>query len=186
MEVKITAKKRLHQGRVFELYSEKLTTDTGKTFSVEVIRHPGAAAIVPVNADGTILLLSQYRHAVGGRIWEIPAGTLDPGETPEVCARRELVEETGFSASSWKKLGEITPVPGYSDERIHLYLATDLTAAAQSLDENEILDVHRFSLDEAIDMVHTGRIQDAKSICGLLFAARAMGKPRGVRTASRM
>ena len=176
MEVKVNTKKRLHKGRVFELYSENLTTDQGKTFSVEVIRHPGAAAIVPVDADGTVLLLSQYRHAVGRRIWEIPAGTLDPGETPEICARRELVEETGFSAGSWTKLGEITPVPGYSDERIHLYLASDLTAAEQSLDENEILDVHRFSFNDAIDMVHTGQIQDAKSICGLLLAARAMEK----------
>jgi ADP-ribose pyrophosphatase len=176
MEVKVNDKKRIHQGRVFELYSENLTTDQGKTFSVEVIRHPGAAAIVPVDADDTVLLLSQYRHAVGGRIWEIPAGTLDPGETPEVCARRELVEETGFSANTWQKLSEITPVPGYSDERIHLYLATDLHAAEQSLDENEILDVHRFSFNDAVDMVHTGRIQDAKSICGLLLAARAMEK----------
>jgi ADP-ribose pyrophosphatase len=176
MEVKVNDKKRIHQGRVFELYSENLTTDQGKTFSVEVIRHPGAAAIVPVDADDTVLLLSQYRHAVGGRIWEIPAGTLDPGETPEVCARRELVEETGFSANTWQKLSEITPVPGYSDERIHLYLATDLHAAEQSLDENEILDVHRFSFNDAVDMVHTGRSQDAKSICGLLLAARAMEK----------
>jgi ADP-ribose pyrophosphatase len=174
--IKVNSKKLLHKGRVFELYSENLTTAQGKTFNLEVIRHPGAAAIVPVDEDGTVLLLSQYRHAVGGRIWEIPAGTLDPGETPEICARRELVEETGFSARSWEKLGEITPVPGYSDERIHLYLATDLDATEQSLDENEILDVNRFSFDDTIDMVHTGRIQDAKSICGLLFAARAMGK----------
>ncbi len=172
MEVKVNDKKLLHKGRVFELYSENLTTDQGKTFSVEVIRHPGAAAIVPIDADGTVLLLSQYRHAVGGRIWEIPAGTLDPGETPEVCARRELVEETGFSADTWQKLGEITPVPGYSDERIHLYLATDLDTAEQSLDENEILDVHRLPFSEALDRVHTGRIQDAKSICGLLLADR--------------
>ncbi len=178
MEVKVSKKQLLHTGRVFKLYSEKLTTDQGKTFSVEVIRHPGAAAIVPIDADDTVLLLSQYRHAVGGRIWEIPAGTLDPGETPEICARRELVEETGFSADTWKKLSELTPVPGYSDERIHLYLATDLAAAEQSLDENEILDVHRFSFTEAIEMVYTGRIQDAKSICGLLLAARELKNSR--------
>jgi ADP-ribose pyrophosphatase len=172
--MKINSKRLLHTGRVFNLYSENISTDKGATFDVEVIRHPGAAAIVPMQVDGTVLLLSQYRHAVGERIREIPAGTLEPGETPEVCARRELVEETGFSASRWKELGKITPVPGYSDEQIHLYLASELTPAKQALDDDEILEVHPHPFSEAIKMIYTGQIQDAKSICGLLFAARAM------------
>jgi len=174
MEIKINSKRLIHTGRVFELYSENISTNNGVTFDIEVIRHPGAAAIVPIQTDGTVLLLSQYRHAVGRRIWEIPAGTLNPGETPEVCARRELVEETGFSADCWEKLGEITPLPGYSDERIHLYLASNLTPAEQALDDDEILEVHPRPFAEAIKMIHTGQIQDAKSICGLLFAARVM------------
>lgn len=174
MKIKVTSKRLIHEGRVFSLYSETIRTNKGGSFDLEVIRHPGAAAIVPIQADGTVLLLSQYRHAVGGRIWEIPAGTLDPGETPEVCARRELVEETGFDAGCWEKLGEITPVPGYSDERIHLYLASELTVAEQALDDDEILEVHTRPFSEAIDMIHTGKIQDAKSICGLLFAARVI------------
>lgn len=162
----------IHKGRVFDVYKETITTHSGVRVDLEVVRHPGAAAIVPIQADGTILMLSQYRHAVGQRIWEIPAGTLDPDESPEFCARRELVEETGFSAQEWIKLGEITPLPGYSDERIHLYLARQLEPAVQKLDEDEILDVHQRPFEEVIKMVDKGQIVDAKSICGILFAKR--------------
>ncbi|MEA3435954.1 MAG: NUDIX hydrolase, partial [Thermodesulfobacteriota bacterium] len=109
-------------------------------------------------------------------IWEIPAGTLDLNETPEACARRELVEETGFDADRWKKIARITPLPGYSDERIHLFLADHLKPAQQALDDDEILEVHPRPFTEAIEMIHTGRIQDAKSICGLLFAARVINQ----------
>ncbi len=179
MEIKVNHSRLVHTGRVFDIYSENISTDTGKNFDLEVIRHPGAAAIVPIKADGTILLLSQYRHAVGQRIWEIPAGTLDPDESPETCAKRELVEETGYAAERWAKLGEITPLPGYSDERIHLYLADQLTPAVQNLDEDEILEVHQRPFSEAIEMIHTGKIQDAKSICGILFAARLMDHANG-------
>ena len=174
MEIKVNSKHLIHAGRVFKLYSENISTNRGVTFDLELIRHPGAAAIVPVLDDGTVLLLSQYRHAVGQRIWEIPAGTLDLNETPEACARRELVEETGFEALRWKKLGEIRPLPGYSDERIHLFLADKLNPAKQALDDDEILEVRPRPFTEALEMIYTGRIQDAKSICGLLFAARIM------------
>ena len=174
MDIKINTKRLIHTGRVFDLYSENISTDKGVTFDLEMIRHPGAAAIVPIREDGAVLLLSQYRHAVGRRIWEIPAGTLDLNETPEACARRELVEETGFDADRWEKLGEITPLPGYSDERIYLFLADHLIPSQQSLDDDEILEVHPRPFTEAIEMIHTGQIQDAKSICGLLFAARVM------------
>jgi ADP-ribose pyrophosphatase len=174
MEIKVNSKHLIHAGRVFNLYSENISTNRGVTFDLELIDHPGAAAIVPMRDDGTVLLLSQYRHAVGQRIWEIPAGTLDLNETPEACARRELVEETGFDAHRWKKLGEIMPLPGYSDERIHLFLADKLSPAKQAPDEDEILEVHPRPFTEALEMIYTGQIQDAKSICGLLFAARIM------------
>lgn len=174
MDINVNDKRLIYSGRVFDLYSENISTDSGVSFDLELIHHPGAAAIVPLREDGSVLLLVQYRHAVGRRIWEIPAGTLDGDETPEACARRELVEETGFDADRWKKLGEITPLPGYSDERIHLFLADHLKPAQQDLDEDEILEVHPRPLTEAIEMIYSGQIQDAKSICGLLFAARVM------------
>jgi ADP-ribose pyrophosphatase len=157
----------IRKGRVFDLYTENITLPNGVNIDMEIIRHPGAAAIVPLMDDHTVLLLKQYRHAVGGYIWEIPAGTLNPTEDADRCARRELTEETGYAARHFEKLGEITPLPAYSDERIHLFLATGLTKAAQDLDEDELLSVHRLELNEALNMITRGEIQDAKTICGL-------------------
>lgn len=161
----------IRKGRVFDFYAETITLPNGVSMAMEIIRHPGAAAVVPVLDDGSILLLKQYRHAVGGFIWEIPAGTLDPGENARQCAERELIEETGYAARHFEQLTEITPLPAYSDERIHLFLATDLTRAAQNLDEDELLDVHRVALRQAIKMIADGEIQDAKTIVGLQLAA---------------
>lgn len=161
----------IKKGRVFELYAENVTLPNGVTLDMDIIRHPGAAAIVPVLADRRVLLIKQYRHAVGGFIWEIPAGTLNAGETPRCCAERELVEETGYSARQLEKMAEITPLPAYSDERIHLYLAMDLDRADQKLDADELLYVHPVELDQAIVMIANGEIQDAKSIAGLNLAA---------------
>ena len=118
-----------------------------------------------------VLLLKQYRHALRDHILEIPAGTMDGRETALNCAQRELVEETGHSAKDWQKLGVITPVPGYSDERIHMFLATGLKPAAQDLDQDEIIRVYEVELDEALEMIKSGQIQDAKSIAGLYLAS---------------
>ena len=115
-------------------------------------------------------MLKQYRHALRKYIWEIPAGTIDPQESVINCAKRELIEETGYSAKQWHKLGEMTPVPGYSDERIHIYLATDLLPAGQNLDRDEIINVHEIEFNKAMEMVNAGKIQDAKSIAGLFLA----------------
>jgi len=141
---------------------------------LDYIEHPGAAAIVPIIAPGEVLLIKQYRHALKQYIWEIPAGTLDPDEPVMDCARRELIEETGYAAEAWRKLGDITPVPGYSDERVHLFLATELAAARQELDADEVIAVHRMPLAQALDMVTQGEIKDAKSICGLLLAHKCL------------
>jgi len=130
----------IHRGRVFDFTKETVTLTNGVTVDMEVIRHPGAAAIIPLTTDEKVIMLKQYRHAVGGPLWEIPAGTMDPADdSPLACARRELEEETGFSAATWDALGELTPVPGYSDERIHLFLARDLSPTAQNLDADEIV-----------------------------------------------
>jgi len=171
-KAKVNAVQPIHTGRVFELQKENITLPNGITLDIEIIRHPGASAIVPVSTDGSVVLIRQYRHAVGGFIWEVPAGTLNKGETPLACAQRELVEETGFSAKVFYKLGEIVPVPGYSDERIHLFLAKGLEPARQNLDRDELLDVHQVPFDETIDMIKRGAIVDGKTIAGLLLAEK--------------
>ncbi len=162
----------IYRGRVFHLVKENVTLDNGRTTDLEFLEHPGAAAIVAREEDGRVVLIRQYRHALGGYIWEIPAGTLDGAEAPLDCARRELAEETGLTAASWRALAAITPVPGYSDERIHLFLAEGLGPARQRLDPDEVLSVHRVPLAEAAAMIGRGEITDAKSICGLLLALR--------------
>jgi ADP-ribose pyrophosphatase len=159
----------LYDGRVFRLAKERLRLPNGVMAELEVIRHPGASAIVPLLGDNTVVMIRQYRHAAGGFLWEIPAGTMNPGESPVECARRELPEEVGYQARSFQVLGEIFPVPGYSDERIHIFLATDLTRGRQKLDKDEVLDVKLIPLEKALEMVKKGEIRDAKTIIGLFF-----------------
>ena len=170
MNAKINHRINLHQGKVYSLIKENVTLDNGITTDMEFIEHPGATAIIPLLNKTRIVLLKQYRHALRKHIWEIPAGTLDPQESVLACAQRELVEETGFSAEQWHRIGAITPVPGYSDERIHIFLATDLQAAERHLDKDEIIQVHEVESEEAFHMIRRGEIQDAKSIAGLFLA----------------
>jgi ADP-ribose pyrophosphatase len=170
MTTTINSRTSLHRGRVFNLIRENVTLDNGVTTDMEFVEHPGATAIIPMLNESRVLLLKQYRHSLREYIWEIPAGTLDPQESIMNCAKRELIEETGYSAHQWQKLGEITPVPGYSDERIHIFLATDLQPAEQNLDTDEIINVHDVGFSEAIEMIEKGEIQDAKSIAGLYLA----------------
>jgi 8-oxo-dGTP pyrophosphatase MutT (NUDIX family) len=161
----------VHQGKVFTLVRENVTLENGTTTDMEFIEHPGAAAIIPMLSDTRVVLLKQYRHALKNYIWEIPAGTLDPQEEIIDCARRELTEETGFSAAQWHRLGEITPVPGYSDERIHIFLATDLQPAERHPDADEVIEVRKVDFFKALEMIGDGQIQDAKSIAGLFLAS---------------
>jgi ADP-ribose pyrophosphatase len=174
MTVAVQKKSTIYRGRVFELTAEDITLPNGTHMTIDIIRHPGASAIVPVLDSGNVVLLRQYRHAVGGDIWEIPAGTFDGREDPLICAKRELTEETGYTAGSWTRLGEIIPVPGYSDERIHLYLASGLTMTSQNLDLDEVIQVHDIRFQTAMDMVSSGEIQDAKTIAGLCLACRVL------------
>ena len=129
--------------------------------------------------ESRVLLLKQYRHSLREYIWEIPAGTLDPQESAINCARRELIEETGFSADRWQKLAEISPVPGYSNERIHIFLAQGLKPAQQNLDKDEIINVHEIGFNKALEMIKRGEIQDAKSISGLFLASDRL---KGINT----
>ena len=177
MTAKINNRITVYRGKVFELISENVTLENDTTTDVEFIEHPGATAIIPFLDDTRVVLLKQYRHALKKYIWEIPAGTLDPQEETISCAQRELIEETGYSADNWHKLGEITPLPGYSDERIHIFLARDLQPVEQHLDKDEIIDVHEVKFTEALDMIKRGEIQDGKSIAGLYLASNSIHKP---------
>lgn len=164
----------IRKGRVFDMTVENVTFPNGFNADLEIIRHPGAAAIVPLTEDKKLLMLRQYRHAVGDFMWEIPAGTFDGAEDPLACARRELTEETGFAAARWDSLGAVTPVPGYSDEKIHLFLARDLSAASQDLDQDEVLEVHTVALDQVVAMILRGEIHDAKTITAIFLALQKL------------
>jgi ADP-ribose pyrophosphatase len=142
----------------------------GKTTELEVIRHPGAAAMVPLADSDEVLLVRQYRYATGGWLLEVPAGKLDRGEDPEACAVRELEEEVGMKPAKVIPLGWIWTTPGFTDEKIWLYLCRDLRPAQQDLQDDEVLTVESRSLEEAIEMVRQGEICDSKSICALLQA----------------
>ena len=170
--------KEIYKGKVVHLFVETVTLPNGHTTTLEVIHHPGAAAVVPFVTADEILLVRQYRHAAGGYLFEIPAGKLDPGEAPEACAARETEEETGHRAGRLAKLGAILTTPGFTDEIIHLYAGYDLVATEAHTEADEDLTVVRMSFDEAVRRVERGEIQDAKSMAALLLAARARAGAR--------
>ena len=165
---------KVFSGRVFDV-----TVDTvregDKTYIREVVHHPGSAVIVPVFADGTLALVRQYRHPAVRYLLEIPAGTLNRGEDPEAGAARELEEELGLIAGRMEKLSEFFVSPGFCEEKMWLYLATDLTATAQRLDDDELIEVVRLPLERALEMITDGEIEDAKTIIGLMLAAPRIG-----------
>lgn len=152
----------------FSLVMRDAVLPDGLRVTASVIRHPGAAAIIALFDDLSVLLIRQFRIAIGDWIWEIPAGTLRSSETPSECARRELREETGYLASQVSKVGEFLPVPDYSDDLVHLFLATDLSPTSQELDSDEVIEVSRIPLAVALEMVRSGDIRDAKTMLALL------------------
>ncbi len=170
MPVTIESCDEIFKGKGLQLNHEMVTLGNGVRTEYDILIFPGASAIVPLLDRETILLIRQYRHAVGGDIWEIPAGTFDADEKPLECAKRELPEETGHTASTWHNLGEIIPIPGHSNKRVHLFLAMDLEKTEQHLDADEIVHVEKVPFDNAINMILAGRIMDAKSICALFMA----------------
>lgn len=169
-KARLLERRSIHDGRVVKLAVETVQLPNDSIVELEVIHHQGAAAAVPLDESGHVWLVRQYRHAAGGWLLEIPAGKLDPGEDPERCAAREVAEETGQRPSKLVPLGWIFTTPGFTDERIWLYLATDLEAAGQDLQHDEVLTVERLPLDEAVRRAVHGEIHDAKSICALLLA----------------
>ena len=166
--------KKVFAGRVFEV-----TVDTvregDKTYVREVVHHRGSAVMVAAFDDGTIALVRQYRHPAVRYLLELPAGTLDDKETPEAGAARELEEELGLVAGKLEKLSEFFVSPGFCEEKMWLYLATDLTETAQRLDDDEMIEVVRLPIERALQMITDGEIEDAKTIIGLMLAAPRIG-----------
>src|SRR5580658_5216519 len=155
---------------VVDLGVERASLPNGLELDLAVIRHPGAAAIVALDDAGNLAMLHQYRHAIGGYLWEIPAGCRNTGESPLECANRELAEEAGLSAQRWDHLGAIVTIPSFCDERIDLYLARELEPATGTPDEDEVIRVGKISFDAAMKMIRSGEIIDAKSIAALYRA----------------
>jgi ADP-ribose pyrophosphatase len=166
----------IYRGRVVDLSLERVRLPNGKEAELEVIHHPGAAAVLPFLGQREVLLIRQHRHCAGGAVLEVPAGTLNPGETPEICARREVEEETGYRPGRLEPLGWIWTTPGFTDEKIHLFAAYDLTPGRQDLDHDEVLALERLSFEEALRLAAGGGISDAKSIA-TLFRAQVLLTP---------
>ncbi|HUY29205.1 MAG TPA: NUDIX hydrolase [Candidatus Binataceae bacterium] len=163
---------------VVDLGVETASLPSGVTVDLAVIRHPGAAAIVALDTDGSIAMLSQWRHAIGGWLWEIPAGCRDPGEDALTCARRELGEEAGLAAARWDHLGGIVTIPSFCDERIELYLARELSPGHGALDDDEVIKVTRVGFEESFAMIARGEIVDAKTIAALYRARDFLASAR--------
>ncbi len=165
---------RLYTGRIVNLDRDTVRFPDGSAGQLEMLRHPGASAVVPflddpAAPDPRLLLIRQFRHAADEVIWEIPAGRLDPGETPEACARRELEEETGMRAATLQRLTTIYTTPGFTDERIHLFLAHGLEEGAHHREADEFMELQTLRWSAVLELVRTGAIQDGKTLTALLF-----------------
>ncbi len=163
-------KKSIFKGRIIDLSVETVTLPNGATAELEIITHPGAAAVVPMKGETTVVMIRQYRHAVGGFIYEIPAGKLHPGEDPRECAVREVEEDIGFRVGSLDPLLSFFTTPGFTNEVIHIFLGKDLQPGTQDLGADEILEVLEMPIDKAIALIKEGTIRDGKTIIGLQMA----------------
>ena len=166
-EEKLLSSEQIYSGKFLKLHLDTVALPNGRTTTLEILRHPGASAVVPLKEDGRVVLIRQLRHAAGGFIYEIPAGKLDPQEDPRDCATRELEEEVGYRAGHLELLTSIWTAPGFTDEVIHIYKGTNLEVGKQNLDQDEVLEIVEWSLEEAIAKIQDGTIRDAKTIIGL-------------------
>jgi ADP-ribose pyrophosphatase len=168
--------RRVYSGRIISLDIDTVRFPNGSVGELEMIRHPGAAAVVPFLSDPTgddpqILLLRQYRYAAEGFLYEIPAGRLDPGEEPIECARRELIEETGCEAKRMQHLYTFHTTPGFTDEKIHAFMAVGLTTGESRHETDEFITIETMTLSRALGLIETGDIKDAKTALSILYAA---------------
>ena len=168
------ASKWVYQGKLLHIREDLVALPDGGQATREYVVHPGAVMIIALTDSGKMLLERQYRYSIKQHLYELPAGKLDPGEDPLTTGKRELLEETGYSAREWRRLTTIYPLCAYSSEAIHVYLARGLEYHGQKLDPGEFLDVQEISLDEGLEWVRSGKISDAKSALGLLWAERIL------------
>ncbi len=170
----LISSRRVYTGRIINLDIDTVAFPNGSLGELEMIRHPGASAVVPFleppgSPDPLVVLIRQFRHAANGYVWEVPAGRLDPGETPEGCARRELEEEAGLVGGELRRLTTITTTPGFTDERIHLFLAEGVGPGESRPEADEFVEVHRMRWSAVLDLVCRGEIVDGKTLACLLF-----------------
>lgn len=177
----IRSRLQVFRGRIVEVALETVRLPTGRDVELEIIRHPGGAAAVALDADDRVCLLRQYRHAGGGWLWELPAGKLDPGEDPFATAQRELTEEAGVQAGIWLSLGQMHSSPGVFTEVIHLYLGRDLTHLPHAHEGDEVIEIHWLPFDQALTWCLNGTIDDAKTLVGLFRAGAVLGHLGGLR-----
>ena len=176
MRETVTNKERLYSGKVVTLDIYDVTLPDGNSGKREIVQHPGAVAIVAFDDDGQVLLVKQYRTAADDILLELPAGTAEPDEAPAFTAERELQEETGYKPGRLEHIGGIYTAPGYTTEFIHLFIADDLSESRLDADSDEFIELKRMSLDDAIAAIDDGTIQDAKTVAGLLRAARYISR----------
>lgn len=169
------ATKKIYDGRIFDVRIDTIREGDAE-YEREIISHRGSSVIVPLFDDGSVVMVRQYRHAAKEILLEVPAGSLDEGETPMEGAARELEEEIGYTADKLEQIAEFYVSPGFLDEKMFVFLATGLTKTEQRLEIDEIIEVERIPLTDAVDMVNRGEIHDAKTMLGLLFAARTTAK----------
>jgi len=160
----------VYHGRVFDVRQDQVRLPSGRVVQLDIVAHPGAVVLVPVDAEGYVWFVRQYRHAVRKELLELPAGTLEAGEDIEACARREIREEIGMSAGKLQKIGEFYPAPGYSTECLYLFLASDLHPAPLPGDDDEFIQVERFPADQVFALAEGGSILDNKTLAALLLA----------------
>ena len=174
MKPKIISTKSIYKGKIFDVSLDRIREGEIE-YEREIVAHNGSAVIVPVFADKTVALVKQYRHAAGKYLWEIPAGSLEKDENPEIGARRELEEEVGVLAGELKLLSAFYVSPGFVSEKMFVFLATDLTKTAQNLEDDELIEIEKFTFEQAFEMIRSNEIEDAKTIVGLILAGAKFG-----------
>jgi ADP-ribose pyrophosphatase len=170
MSIEVIERKIIYHGRAFNVRRDEVSLQNQNIAYLDIIEHVGAVTILPLDTEGRIIFIRQYRHAAGEELLELPAGTLDPAELPEICALREIREETGFAAGKLIKIGEFFLAPGYSTEYMHVYLATELHLDPLPGDEDEFITLEPIPIVQAYDMALSGGLKDGKSLAALLLA----------------
>lgn len=172
----VVKSEEVFKGKIIDVYHDTISLPDGRTALREIIKRGSAAAIVPVDSDGNIILVKQYRHPVGDCVLEIPAGMIEDGEDPLVCAKRELEEETSFKTNDLKFLTKMYSAIGFCDEQIYIYLTDNLSQGSFNLDEDEFIEVEKYSLEDAVAMIFNGKIVDSKTMVGILAYKDLIGK----------